>query len=73
MKRFNTDLFLGTHFSGPAELVRMVSAYGLGEIEYATAQKWFQRGRISAEWFPNLLCALEFEHGKAVAVREFFA
>lgn len=73
MKRFDGHKFLTQHFTGSADLVRMVSAYGLGDIPYATAAKWFQRGRISAEWLPNLLCALEFEHGKAVAVREFFA
>lgn len=72
-KQFNAGAFLAANFEGAADLVRMVSAYGLGDIPYGTAQKWFQRGRISAIWFPHLLCALEFEHCRAVAVREFFA
>jgi hypothetical protein len=71
--QFDAGKFLETSFKGPADLVQMVSAYQLGDIPYATAAKWYQRRRISALWLPNLLCALEFEHGKAVAVREFFA
>jgi hypothetical protein len=73
MKQFDADRFLKANFHGAADLTRMVSAYGLGDIPYETASKWFQRGRISAAWFPHLICALEIEHCRPVTVREFFA
>lgn len=73
MKQFDGRGFLKANFHGAADLVRMLSAYGLGDVPYETASKWFQRGRVSVDWFPLILCALEIEHCRPVTVREFVA
>lgn len=70
-KQFRAKEFLNTFFNGPADLVRVLSDYGYGEAPYATVNKWWQRGRISSDWFPLILCALEIEQNEPVFIGAF--
>lgn len=72
-KTFQGKQFLRKFFDGPADLIRVVTGHELGEPNYEMVNKWFQRGKISADWFPLLLCTLEIEHGEPVKLWEFYA
>lgn len=68
---FDGKRFLRDNFQTPQRVVTSLAAYGLPAPNVAAVEKWFSRGRVSAEFLPLLLCVREMETGQCMGLSSY--
>ncbi|WP_422236968.1 hypothetical protein [Methylorubrum rhodinum] len=68
---FDTARFLREQFDNPADIPRLVSAYGFAPPSEQAVGKWVVRKQVSAAWLPIILAVIELEHGAPVSMLRY--
>lgn len=70
---FDGRRFLLDHFQTPQRVTTALGVYDLPVPSIAAVEKWFSRGRVSAEYLPLLICVRELETGQCVTLSTYLA
>lgn len=68
---FDARKFLEVEFSNAPNVRALLASYGVKVPGLSAVEKWFQRGRISGEYLPLLLCVIEIEKGEPVRLAQY--
>lgn len=68
---FDARKFLEVEFSNAPNVRVLLASYGMKAPSLAAVEKWFQRGRISGEYLPLLLCVMEIEKGEPIRLAQY--
>jgi len=68
---FDGRRFLKENFQSPQRVIAALGAYGMPTPTVASVEKWFSRGRVSAEYLPLLICVRELETGRNVGLSAY--
>jgi hypothetical protein len=67
---FDTQTFLTDRWGDAKHLTGWLRSYGC-DIEFATVNQWFRRGRLPSQWGMTLLALTELETGERLSVSKY--
>lgn len=70
---FDARRFLTTEVGKADDVLSLFSSYGMEGPRFETADKWYRRGSIPADWMLQLLCVLELDRGSPVRIAPYLA
>jgi len=68
---FDVAGFLDSNFGNADGVLGLTAKHCDRVPQRDTARKWFERGSVSSDWFPELIYALEMEHGTPVSLADY--
>jgi hypothetical protein len=69
---FDASAFLRDRWGDPPRLRSFLANYG-HDVEWATINQWFRRGRIPPDWLATLLSLSELEAGAPLSIAKYLA
>lgn len=70
---FDTEAFLKDQFGNPDAIVGLANINRVVVPERDTIRKWFQRGRVSGEWWPTLFHLAQCNNTEPISMAPYFA